>query len=193
MKNYFIKENYTHRLNISFFDDTPFKDEWQKEVYTYARKIADENNLKSVLDIGTGSGYKLMSNFKDFNTLGMDLTPTVRWLKEKYSDRKWTDNFEPVLGYDIIIASDVIEHLPDPDILLDLIQNCNPKMIVFSTPDRDLSDVLTDVDGPPCNKAHAREWSVVEFRNYIESRFNVLEQFMANDYQRTQVVLATLK
>jgi 2-polyprenyl-3-methyl-5-hydroxy-6-metoxy-1,4-benzoquinol methylase len=193
MKHYFIKENYNHRLNNSFFDDTPFKDEWQKEVYMYARKIAEENNLKSVLDIGTGSGYKLMSNFKDFNTLGMDLTPTVQWLKKTYSDRKWTDNFEPVLGYDIIIASDVIEHLPDPDTLLDLIQNCHPKMIVFSTPDRDLSDIPEDVNGPPENSSHVREWNMVEFKNYIESRFKVLEQFISNDYQRTQVVLATLK
>ena len=192
MKNYFIKENYTHRLNNSFFDDTPFKDEWQKEVYTYARQIADTHNLTSVLDIGTGSGYKLMSNFKDFDTLGMDLEPTVKWLKETYNDREWTDSFEPVLGYDLIIASDVIEHIPDPDILLDLIQKCAPKVIVFSTPDRSLSTLL-HLDGPPYNKSHVREWTMPEFRNYIESRFNVLDHFISNKEQHTQVVLATLK
>jgi len=192
MNNYFIKENYTHRLDNSFFDDTPYKDEWQKEVYTYARQIADVHNIKSVLDIGTGSGYKLMSNFKDFDTLGMDLTPTVKWLKETYNDREWTDSFEPVVDYDMIIASDVIEHLPDPDVLLDLIQHCRPKIIVFSTPDRDLSDE-EDANGPPSNKSHVREWTMPEFRNYIQSRFNVLEQFMANYYQRTQIILASLK
>jgi 2-polyprenyl-3-methyl-5-hydroxy-6-metoxy-1,4-benzoquinol methylase len=192
MKNYCIKENYNHRLNNLFFNDAPFQDEWQKEVYTYARQIADVHNIKSVLDIGTGSGYKLMSNFKDFDTLGMDLEPTVKWLKETYNDRKWTDSFEPVVGYDMIIASDVIEHIPDPDVLLDLIQKCAPKIIVFSTPDRSLS-TLSDLDGPPYNKYHVREWTMFEFRSYIESRFNVLEQFRANDYQRTQVVLASLK
>jgi 2-polyprenyl-3-methyl-5-hydroxy-6-metoxy-1,4-benzoquinol methylase len=192
MNNYFIKENYTHRLNNSFFDDTSFKDEWQKEVYTYARQIADAHNLTSVLDIGTGSGYKLMANFKDFDTLGMDLEPTVKWLKETYNDRKWTDSFEPVLGYDMIIASDVIEHIPDPDILLDLIQKCAPKMIVLSTPDRSLSTV-SNFDGPPYNKSHVREWTMFEFKNYIESKFNVLDHFISNKEQHTQVVLATLK
>jgi 2-polyprenyl-3-methyl-5-hydroxy-6-metoxy-1,4-benzoquinol methylase len=192
MKNYCIKENYTHRLNNLFFNDSSFQDEWQKEVYTYARQIADVHNIKSVLDIGTGSGYKLMSNFKDFDTLGIDLEPTVKWLKETYNDRKWTDSFEPVVGYAMIIASDVIEHIPDPDVLLDLIQKCAPKIIVFSTPDRSLS-TLSDLDGPPYNKYHVREWTMFEFRSYIESRFNVLEQFRANDYQRTQVVLASLK
>jgi len=144
------------------------------------------------LDIGTGSGYKLMSNFKDFDTLGMDLEPTVKWLTEKYKDRKWTDSFEPVVGYDMIIASDVIEHLPDPDILLNLIQKCAPKMIVFSTPDRSLSTLL-DLDGPPYNKSHVREWTMLEFKNYIESKFNVLDHFISNEEQHTQVVLATLK
>jgi 2-polyprenyl-3-methyl-5-hydroxy-6-metoxy-1,4-benzoquinol methylase len=192
MKNYFVKENYNHRLNNLFFDDTDFKDEWQKEVYTYARQIADAHNLTNILDIGTGSGYKLMSNFKDFNTLGMDLEPTVKFLANKYKDRKWTDRFEAVAGYDMIIASDVIEHIPDPDILLDLIQNCAPKMIVLSTPDRNLSTLL-DLDGPPYNKFHVREWTMPEFRNYIESRFNILDHFISNKEQRTQVVLATLK
>lgn len=192
MKNYFIKENYNHRLNNLFFDDTDFRDEWQKEVYTYAKQIADAHNLTSILDIGTGSGYKLMSNFKDFNTLGMDLEPTVKFLTKKYKDRKWTDRFEAVAGYDMIIASDVIEHIPDPDILLDLIQNCAPKMIVLSTPDRNLSTLL-DLDGPPYNKFHVREWTMPEFRNYIESRFNILDHFISNKEQRTQVVLATLK
>jgi 2-polyprenyl-3-methyl-5-hydroxy-6-metoxy-1,4-benzoquinol methylase len=193
MKTYFIKENYTHRLNNLFFDDIPLTDEWQKEVYTYAREVADAHNLTSVLDIGTGSGYKLMSNFKEFDTLGMDLEPTVKWLKETYNDRKWTDSFEPVVGYDMIIASDVIEHLPDPDVLLDLIQKCSPKMIVFSTPDRDLSDIPGDNNGPPTNECHVREWNMVEFRNYIESKFNVLEQFNSNLEQMTQVILASLK
>jgi 2-polyprenyl-3-methyl-5-hydroxy-6-metoxy-1,4-benzoquinol methylase len=192
MKNYCIKENYNHRLNNLFFDDTALKDEWQKEVYVYARQIADTHNIKSVLDIGTGSGYKLMSNFKDFDTLGMDLEPTVKWLKETYNDRNWTDSFEPVVGYDMIIVSDVIEHIPDPDILLDLIQNCAPKIIVFSTPDRNLSTLL-DLDGPPYNKFHVREWTMPEFTNYIESRFNILDHFISNKEQRTQVVLATLK
>lgn len=192
MKNYFIKENYNHRVNNLFFDDTGFQDEWQSEVYTYARQIADAHNIKSVLDIGTGSGYKLMANFKDFDTLGMDLEPTVKWLSTKYKDRRWTDGFTAVIGYDMIIASDVIEHILDPDMLLDLIQKCAPKLIVFSTPDRSLSTLL-DLDGPPYNKSHVREWTMFEFRNYIESRFNVLDHFISNKEQHTQVILATLK
>jgi 2-polyprenyl-3-methyl-5-hydroxy-6-metoxy-1,4-benzoquinol methylase len=191
MKTYFIKDNYVHRLDNSYFDDTALTDKWQKEVYTFAKKIAEENKIENVLDIGTGSGYKLLENFKNFNTLGMDVEQTVEWLRKTYPDKNWTSKFEPVNGYDLIIASDVIEHIPDPDILLDLIQGSNPKFIVFSTPDRDLLNRTPD--GPPKNRAHVREWTMPEFFNYINSRFDVIEHFISNKKQSTQVILAKVR
>lgn len=191
MKNYFIKENYVHRLDNAYFDDTSLKDQWQKEVYVYAKKIAEEHNINNILDIGTGSGYKLLENFKNFNTLGMDVEQTVTWLNDTYPDKKWTSNFQPVSGYELIIASDVIEHIPDPDTLLDLIEKSQPKFIVFSTPDRDLLNRTPD--GPPKNKAHVREWTMPEFFNYINSRFEVIEHFISNKKQSTQVILARIR
>jgi 2-polyprenyl-3-methyl-5-hydroxy-6-metoxy-1,4-benzoquinol methylase len=192
MKTYYIKENYTVRLDNKDFDDTKLTDEWQKEVYEYAKKIAEENNFKTILDIGTGSGYKLIKHFDSYNTLGIDIPKTVLFLKEKYPTKSWSDQFVPITGYDLIISSDVIEHLPDPDILLDLIIQCNPKLIVLSTPERNL---LCNIDhnGPPFNKAHVREWTMVEFYNYINSRLDVLEHYISNHNQATQVIKAVLK
>jgi 2-polyprenyl-3-methyl-5-hydroxy-6-metoxy-1,4-benzoquinol methylase len=192
MKTYYIKENYTARLNNKDFDDTKLTDEWQKEVYEYAKKIAEENNFKTILDIGTGSGYKLIKHFDNYNTLGIDIPKTVSFLQEKYPTKSWSDQFVPVTGYDLLISSDVIEHLPDPDILLDLIVQCNPKLIVLSTPERNLLCKI-DHDGPPFNKAHVREWTMDEFYNYISSRFDVLDHYISNHDQATQVIKAVLK
>lgn len=191
-KNYFLPDHYTHRLDNDFFDDTPFEDKWQREVYTFARQVADAHNINTVADIGTGSGFKLLNNFKEHKTLGIDLPVTVEWLTQKYPDRHWSDQFEPVLGYDLIIASDVIEHLPDPDVLLDLIIQSKPKFIVLSTPTRDLRDPAEN-NGPPFNLTHVREWNMPEFKQYIESKLTVLEHFVSNKEQCTQVILATLK
>ena len=187
-KTYFIKQNYIHRQNNNYFDDTPFKDEWQKEVYQFARQILNDNKFCSVLDIGTGSGFKLLKNFKDFNTLGIDVTKTVDWLNLTYPDRLWSDQFLPINGFDLIISSDVIEHIPDPDTLLDLIAQCNPKLIVLSTPDRSLFKL--GHDGPPVNRSHVREWTMSEFNQYVSSRFEVLNHFISNKEQATQVILA---
>ena len=92
---------------------------------------------------------------------------------------------------DIIIASDVIEHIADPDELLDLIEKSEPKLIVLSTPDRNL--LQKGHDGPPRNTAHFREWSFDEFRQYIESRFNIIEHFVTNEKQGTQTIVCDIK
>lgn len=188
MKNYFIKEGYVHRLDNRYFNDTENKDEWQREVYTHARKLADQNDYKKIIDIGTGSAYKLLANFSDMETLGIDVPKTVTWLRKKYPAKTWIDKFVPVQGYDLIIASDVIEHISDPDTLLDLIENCQPKLVVFSTPERDL--LKSGHNGPPKNGAHCREWNFLEFNKYISSRFQVVEHFISNKKQRTQVIVA---
>jgi hypothetical protein len=192
MKNYFIKESYVSRLDNKYFDDTDNTDLWQKEVYEFAKQVAIDNNFLKVMDIGTGSGFKLLNNFSEFDTLGVDLPPTVKWLRTKYPDRQWKDTFVPIQGYDLIIASDVIEHIPEPDSLLDLIEQSKPKLIIFSTPDRDLLPVEYH-NGPPKNRAHVREWNMEEFNSYISSRFNVHTHYISHQKHATQTLLASIK
>lgn len=191
MKRYFIKENYTHRLQNRYFDDTSYTDLYQKEVYIWARELANQYNFTKIVDIGTGSGYKLLKNFDDLETLGIDLPPTVEWLRKTYPNKQWSDKFEPVSGYDMIIASDVIEHIPDPDTLLNLIENSRPKLVVLSTPDRDL--LKHGHDGPPKNKSHVREWTTPEFKEYISTRFEIVEHRITNVKQATQTLVAKLR
>src|SRR5262245_30406221 len=187
MDRYCIKDGYKPRLSNRYFDDTPLTDEWQKEVYEKARELADLHGLSSVLDIGTGSGFKLLKYFGDKDTLGMDVPRTVSWLKQTYPDRNWTDQREPVPGYQLVICADVIEHVPDPDQLLDLIAQCNPHFSVISTPDRAM--LTRGQDGPPGNKAHVREWTFDEFEHYISRRFKISEHYISNLDQRTQLIV----
>jgi 2-polyprenyl-3-methyl-5-hydroxy-6-metoxy-1,4-benzoquinol methylase len=192
IKTYSIKQNYIHRLNNKYFNDTKNTDKWQREVYEFAKKIADENEFTKILDIGTGSAYKLLNNFSDRDTLGIDVEETVKWLRERYPDRNWSSDFSSsILGYDLIIAADVIEHIVDPDSLLNLIENCNPKFAVLSTPDRDL--LKSGHNGPPKNQSHVREWSMPELRDYVGSRFEVIEHFISNKKQATQTMLIKLR
>jgi hypothetical protein len=191
MKQYCIKNNYTHRYDNKQFDDTKYTDSHQKEVYEWSEKLATQHNFTSIADIGTGSGYKLLKHFKHLNTLGIDLPDTVRWLNATYPNKLWSDKFEPVVGYDMIIASDVIEHIFDPDTLLDLIEKFEPKLIVLSTPDRDL--LKSGQDGPPLNEAHVREWNSAELIKYISAKFKILNHKITNTKQATQTIIAKLK
>lgn len=185
---YHIREDYIIREDNEQFDDTPFTDEWQDGVYAKAHAIAMEHGLGSVLDVGCGSGFKLMKHFRHFSTCGVEVEPTLSWLKSKYPDRLWCSADQVASQYGLVICSDVIEHVHDPDALISAIRSVAPRYVVISTPDRSMLNC--DQQGPPRNLAHVREWSFDEFGPYMSSHFEVLEHFIVNKQQCTQVVVA---
>jgi hypothetical protein len=190
-ENYFIHDGYKHRTGAIYYDDTSNTNQWQMEVYKFAREVLDQKKLKYVCDIGCGSAYKLLKYFGDCNTVGLDVAKTCKWLRAKYSSREWVElDFSnvPALQADLVIAADVVEHLLYPDMMMNYISTLNPEFVVFSTPDRNLL-VGGAHNGPPGNPAHIREWNFAEFGAYMASRFQVLDHFISNSRQSTQCAL----
>ncbi len=164
-EDYFIHPGYETRIANDYYDDSAFEDEWQREVYQLGRELAEAEGLRRVLDIGAGSGFKLVNYFGTLDTLGLDLPPTVEKLKKKYPARNWAVcDFAkpPAFSPDLVMCSDVIEHLPAPGELLRFILQLKPRFVVLSTPDRNL--LLGAHAGPPRNRAHVREWNMPELR-----------------------------
>ena len=193
--NYYLPAAYTPRDEESYFNATSDTGEFQNEVYQLARLFADREGLRSVCDVGCGGAYKLARDFGGYAITGVDVPDTVAWLKRKYPRGMWlTEDFEQPSSVraDVVIAADIIEHLADPDLLLAYIESMQPRLIVLSTPDRNL---LLDGRhlGPPLNAAHIREWGYAEFQCYISDRFEVLEHFYANPFQATQMIVARLR
>jgi 2-polyprenyl-3-methyl-5-hydroxy-6-metoxy-1,4-benzoquinol methylase len=188
---YYINPSYRVRAEASYYDATDrSNEEYQREVYCFAAEIASLCSVKSVCDIGCGSGHKLLKHFCHLQTVGVDLPPTVAWLRENHPDRTWFECAEEGAWgqHDLIICADVVEHVVDPDRLLDVIEKSARGLIVLSTPDRTL---LNDgfYMGPPLNPCHVREWTFLEFHTYIQTRFEVLEHFIANPGQGAQCAL----
>ena len=190
-RSYFIHADYRHRQEAERYNDTANSDEWQDEVYRFAHEVSSDHNLQTVLDIGCGSGFKLMKYFWAHTTIGSDVPETLRWLKKRYPDREWIASDFSSAGpkADLVIASDVIEHLADPDELLDYISRISPEYVILSTPDRNLLRCGTH-NGPPSNPAHVREWNMAEFHSYVSEFLNIIEHFISNPSQATQCVLA---
>lgn len=193
---YNIMPGYRHRKTPIYFDDTATADSWQKEVYQYASQVMLDKKLSSVYDIGCGSAFKLITYLGQFETIGCDVPETVKFLREKYPDRRWeTANFEdrhPTFP-DLVVCSDVIEHVADPDELIAFIKNKRPKYVILSTPDRELfyARYSRFRIGPPRNPAHLREWSFSEFARYISRDFCVIEHLITNREQATQMIFCT--
>ena len=133
--------------------------------------------------------------FSDFNITGIDVSPTYEFLKQTYPDRNWLkfgDFDMESVSADIVICSDVIEHVLDPDDLLNNIKKIKDvKYIFISTPDRNL--IYSEKFGPPYNPSHIREWTFEELEAYISKHFDVVEHLVTNRKQWTQLIIVKNK
>lgn len=192
-RRFCIVPGYRHRQVASYFNDVSNTDEWQREVYLYARAVMDAKRLTRVYDVGCGSGFKLVHYLGKYEAIGFDLAPTVEFLKRKYPNRRWELCDFAVRHYaspDLVICSDVIEHVPNPDELVGFIKSMNPQFVIFSTPDRMLAYPQGSryLLGPPENKSHYREWSFDEFAAYMSLSFEIIDHQISNREQATQLV-----
>lgn len=189
---YEIDLNYVHRDEVAPHDDRSFTDGWQKATYATARMLCDRYQYKSVLDIGCGSAYKLVKDFSDMEITGTELEPTLSYLKHTYPQHKWIlSDFNKTFEreYDIVICSDVIEHIKDPDELLRFIKRIRCKIIVLSTPDRELYG-KEFMMGPPRNPCHFREWTYDELYRYLWGKFEIIGHVSNSDSgQHCQIVI----
>jgi SAM-dependent methyltransferase len=202
-KIYCIKEGYVCREEYNQNVQIESGDQFQDEVYQRARQILDEHKYKKVLDIGCGSSFKLIKYFRDRPFVGLDLEPNLSWLRETYPyfDYRLSDYDNPPQDeFDLVICSDVIEHVLEPDLMIDFINNINFKRLVISTPERDIIQQVqremnwnVKENGPPANICHVREWTKGEFAEYISQTFDIEEHFITPIQVECQVIVATKK
>jgi len=179
LEHYGIKPGYRHRAQPAPWDDRHWQSQFQQPVYDLARTLMRKEKLASVLDIGTGSGYKLIHTLGDYQTVGSDVQPAFAYLQKQYPARRWLlselDKPCPIASVDLVLCSDAIEHLSNPDILLDYVAGISAwKKLVISTPNRDKVRGPGSM-GPPGNPCHAREWIPSELIPYVAQWFSVVD------------------
>lgn len=193
MDNYCIRADYIARLgNVSL--DTDERVFWTEErihesglyqwhVYAYAAQLVRTKNMRTVLDIGCGTARKLMDHIAPLaQVYGIDQARAAEFCRERYGHKDfYSDNFEdprltlPV-DFDLVICSDVIEHVTDPNVLLRYIKRfCKPStLVLISTPDRERLRGTKCLRSPKAE--HVREWSYTELQEYLVSQsFTVLD------------------
>lgn len=196
-KKYKIKSGY----KANFFarmhkDNEEIAAFYQREVYRAAAALVKKGKRKRVVDVGCGYGVKLAEFIEPVakEIVGIDVEHAIEYCKDKYGFGEWRiDDIEHPrelgLGkFDVVICSDVIEHLKDPDLLIDYLKRLMGKgsWLVLSTPERDKVRGEDDM-GPPANPAHVREWNSQELKSYIkEAGFEVIEQILVKDREGKQ-------
>lgn len=151
---------------------------YQYHVYAWAAELAAERGLRSVLDVGCGPATKLARLVHPVcpDVEGIDQPSGVAAARALGAPGRFVEvDLErpaaaPWRTFDLIICSDVVEHLIDPDPMMAYLKGFAHErtLAVFSTPDR------ARLHGRDCmasTKAeHVREWTGPEFGRFLRSR-----------------------
>lgn len=188
MKTYHIKSGYQPRTGGH--SSTVHEGYWtpsriyasgfhQYQVYRFAMDYIRSHGVRSVLDLGCGPGTKLAlihEKFPDLKYLGIDLPEGVAYCRKTYDFGEWlsvdfnvTTQVDLNSKVDLVICSDVIEHVEDPDRLLEFVRGrLSPAgRVILSTPDRDRLNGRAN--NTPLNAHHVREWNRSELAAYLQS------------------------
>ena len=163
---------------------------YQHAVFEEANKFLRANlcHLEEicVADLGCGAAQKTRvlktGMASSINYIGYDQPECVVWLDENYPDGHWTpvnfldspENLPQSFSYqhkaDLVICSDVIEHVSDPDKVFAWLKFlCKPEgWIIISTVDRSRVRGRGNRNSP--NKSHVYEWTKAEFLKLLKSR-----------------------
>ena len=146
-------------------------------VYKFAREIAKKHGARNAIDLGCGIAFKLMELIYPVcrGVTGVDQKEAIDYCRKTYQAGNFiVDNLDNPSAkpgiFDLVICCDAIEHLLDPDRLVEYIREIshNNSFIVLSTPERDI------VRGKDCmgspKPEHVREWNREEFAAYLQSR-----------------------
>jgi 2-polyprenyl-3-methyl-5-hydroxy-6-metoxy-1,4-benzoquinol methylase len=197
MTEYFLPVDYvlngqaSHEIDnkSAFWRANEIDETFQVPVYRLAATLASQQGLKTVLDVGCGTGKKLVTHVEPHVTtvMGVDQASGIAFARQNYPSGTWIEgdlSQQPVWATlaeaapALVICADVIEHVDDPAILLDklqrLISSTGGKLLI-STPDRSLIE-SPRLMGPPHNVRHVREWTKSEFSQLLESRSFKIEQ-----------------
>ena len=179
----FLPDTYQPHIETEYFGDTlsirtdtvcqPDID--PPEIYPTAELLLAGTGRSRLVDVGCGIGKKLAASSAPAK-LGIDIGANIAHCRMAYPDAaEWMelDLGHPVPPHlaeaigpqDVVVCSNVIEHIPDPRPLLAFLSQCFRRgaLVITSTPDRVLVPG-PDHLGPPPNRAHVREWTLAEYR-----------------------------
>lgn len=183
---YQLADDYVcNNVNEKFYQYRSRSLAFQSHCYRALREVILTYECKSVLDFGCGHWIKLYKYIypvcKDI--VGIDLPEHI--------DRNGSAPFGMFIGhdlekdvfqsdrkFDIIVASDIVEHLVNPDNLMNSVKNnlAEDCFVLFATPDRSFQRIGSEKG--PYNQFHVREWTEDEFCAYLKSSgFELLRVF----------------
>lgn len=173
-----LDHNTEKRMN-DFFSDAQLveqyidssRQEFYRAVIAVSQKNGAEFNEKSILDVGCGTGHLLSFlnvTFPESTYSGLDFSEAALQIAQKVLPKgsfKKHNIYEKIQGkFDVVICTEVLEHLTDPYTALSNLQDClNPSGVC----------ILSVPNGRKDNyEGHINFWSPESWQIFVE-RFSI--------------------
>ncbi len=144
--------------------------------------------VKTVLDAGCGEGF-ILSEFKNRNigndlegidfseealAIGRKMFPYLELRKEDIYNLPYEDN-----SFDLVICTEVMEHLENPDKVVDEIMRVSKKYCLFSVPNEPFFMLSNFLRGKNLSRwgndiEHIQHWSSCAFKTMVGGKLNVI-------------------
>lgn len=174
-------EKHTNQNPISRF----FLDNFTNVLIATIKPLKPE----SVLDVGAGEGFVLerlrkekigkklegIEYMDEAIELGKKTNPLVKIKKGDIYKLPYKDN-----AFDVVICTEVMEHLEDPKAALKELKRVTAKHLVLSVPNEPLFTIQRFLRGKNMMKLgdhpeHIQHWNSGSFRKFVETEVKVLE------------------
>ena len=173
-----LEHNTEKRMN-DFFSDAQLveqyidssRQEFYRAVIAVSQKNGTEFNNKSILDVGCGTGHLLSFlnvTFPESTYSGLDFSEAALQIAQKILPKgsfKKHNIYEKIQGkYDVVICTEVLEHLTDPYTAISNLQDClHPSGVC----------ILSVPNGRKDNyEGHINFWSPESWKIFVE-RFSL--------------------
>ena len=148
--------------------------------------ILSEIDYRFLHEVGCGQGYnmQLLKSVKKTDCTGSDISrealflakkrnPDINFFKASIYDLPFDDN-----SFDVIVASEVLEHLDSPQNGLSEIKRITKKYCLFTVPNEPIWRILNVLRGKylgSCGNplTHINHWSKKSFVNLISQYFKI--------------------
>lgn len=147
--------------------------------------VAPLKNINDVIDIGCGEGFVI--NSLDFPKItGVDISRNaLRIAKEKNPECNFCsgsiyDISFKENSFDLVIATEVLEHLEKPELALQEIKRISKNYCIISVPNEPYFCAMNFLRGKNLTRfgndlEHVQKWSSEKFVHFVETYFEVLE------------------
>lgn len=147
-------------------------------------------DIKSVLDVGCGEGFILnklrkenigslwegIDYSKDAIEIGKKIHPYLNLKQESIYDSKYRDN-----SFDLVICTEVLEHLEDPSKALKEVLKISKKFVLLSVPNEPLF-LLSNFTQWGKDIGHINHWSFFGFEKFVKENAGVEFKIIARKY-----------